>query len=204
MFTDDLVAVCAQLQADNRRPLLARLICAQDSLVSVLLCGGHIDPPVMTFLWTPGPGRWLATTIVRRLYGQILDSGVIVSRRRANPLQAILGLLLFFVLAALSPYMVAFGLGVSADLTRASLTGASHDGDGEPPSPWPVRVAALAVGASLAVLRATYNGPSASATFGSGATFGATFVPPPLRAAQPAAGKPKPKRPARSPARRAA
>ena len=92
VFTDDLVAVCAQLQADNRRPMLARLICAQDSLPSVLLCGGHIDPPVMTFLWTPGPGRWLATTLVRRLYGQILDGGVIASRRRANPLQATLTL----------------------------------------------------------------------------------------------------------------
>ena len=117
-----------------------------------------------------------------------------------------IGLLLFFVLAALSPYMVASALGVSADLTATTLTGA-RDGDGAggahggahggAPSPWPVRVAALAVGASLAVLRATYMGPSTSST------FGATFAPPP-RAATPAAAKPKPKRLARSPARRAA
>ena len=102
------------------------------------------------------------------------------------------------MLAALSPYMVASALGVSADLTAASLTGARDgDGDGGALSPWPVRVAALAVGASLAVLRATYMGPSTSST------FGAALAPAP-RAATPAAAKPKPKRLARSPARRAA
>ena len=104
------------------------------------------------------------------------------------------------MLAALSPYMVASALGVRADLTAASLTGARDgdgDGDGGALSPWPVRVAALAVGASLAVLRATYMGPSTSST------FGAALAPAP-RAATPAAAKPKPKRLARSPARRAA
>ena len=63
-----------------------------------------------------------------------------------------------------------------------------------------MRVAALAVGASLAALRAAYNGPSAPAASG-----GSTFAPAP-RAATPAAATatPKLKRLVRSPARRAA
>ena len=111
VFLNDLAVVCEHRRG-GRRPWLVRLLSAPDSLLSVLLSGGVPEPCIFTWLWTPGWGRWVSTTIMRRLYGQILDAGVIASSRRADSLATLARLIsLVFIVAFLLFFLLALLLG---------------------------------------------------------------------------------------------
>ena len=111
VFLNDLAVVCEHRRG-GRRPWLVRLLSAPDSLLSVLLSGGVPEPCIFTWLWTPGWGRWVSTTIMRRLYGQILDAGVIASSRRADSLATLARLIsLVFIVVFLLFVLLALLLG---------------------------------------------------------------------------------------------
>jgi len=82
-------------------PIVCQLFKA-DSLPAILLGGGVIEPYLFSLLWTPGLGRTLAETVLRRLFSMLLDSGVIRSNKRVAPLNNLLRrlLLVLVVLAA--------------------------------------------------------------------------------------------------------
>jgi hypothetical protein len=91
-FLGDLVDVHKQVQADKKRFLFMPLnrlgLCFRESsLPAFVLRGGVMDTYLLSFLVSPGYGRSLAEIILRRLFANLFDSGVVCSNKRANPLR---------------------------------------------------------------------------------------------------------------------
>jgi len=63
---------------------------------------------VQALLWTPGFGRALAETVVRRLFSSLLDSGLVRSNKRLEPLNQLL-----------QRVMVAIGAAIAAAIVQA-------------------------------------------------------------------------------------
>merc|ERR1712050_259632 len=57
----------------------------ENSLAGVLLSGGDAQCWLLPYLRQPGPGREVVTTIFRRMYSAVLDSGMACSDKHAAP-----------------------------------------------------------------------------------------------------------------------
>ncbi|KAL1508327.1 hypothetical protein AB1Y20_004437 [Prymnesium parvum] len=89
VFVSDLLRTHGALAAARPRQLHLRYF-RENTLLGTLLSGGLIDPYLFSLARQPGVGRYIAETIVRRMFSSLLDSGVVCSNRHAAPLKELL------------------------------------------------------------------------------------------------------------------
>jgi len=107
-FLEDLLGAWSEVQAKQAVLNWLGLCFRESSLPAFLLRGGVLDTYLLGQIVRPGVGRFVAETTLRRLFANLLDSGVVCTKKRAAPLRDLASLFLLVLTPLLGVLLALF------------------------------------------------------------------------------------------------